>query len=1113
MNTNLNVIETDPIIPNPPPVKLPAETHLITEVLPKPDAQSSNYLTISSSKNSQRVFNFVSRETRTVRISGMTINWDKTNDLLMSYNANEDIEFLEIYADTLNIGAALSFPQTHIKIYARNLAFVGKDSSLNTTPKFITIKPDLTVAGQPGIKGGCVELYINSFIADKENAVPFVMTGTAGQPGGDGKVDLVADIDMSGTSVSGFRAFESCSRFSQLGGPNVVYYHLYFDDPICPSGYEYEKKGDKRWPKDGANAQPAGKPGVGGTGGDLTSTLIDIEKNATIIGGKSGPTGAYTQGQRGGTPCPAYWQNYEKHNKNCGKPTEYTCDEDVHYSQAGAGANAPNADKPIGDTGAFKFIAGKEYLWLHPLSLETAIQYFSDMYLNGYYQETADGLNIYKTALDQYQNPPQEFAYKFQQAKSEIQIMLNRLYSNTDYFGNPAGWVPMLSFESNLLIYRNEVKDSIQTLYLAYRINSQAKKEEAAKYLLQNSVNQLKSDVQKAIQAYSEALNQIPQLNQDFSNVSTAITTYTEHLKEIEAKLLKEAEGNIQLQQTIKCTLRIFSGILQIIPVGQPELGTVGKGLDIISNIDTSKPLDTFGQLGTLFAKYAESNLGDNAKKTKDSIDSTDTKDQSKSGDSAKKIIDAAKNLEPGLKEITDAINNFSAPEDQVKAELERLEGQNVQYKEIKKNIEELNSQKTKLVKQLTSVLQLMNTSLNTLTSGLLQIDSMNSQLSVVFSALNHDAILYAKKMEQNAVTRLVKYQYYLVKSYQYRILKVCPGVDYQLKYVFDAFVKLLDPTTDGILTDAQFQTLMSVYQEPIKTMADSIITQYNSSGPQLTSNYIVPLSNEQIAELNEKNSLTINLMNMGFWDFSQQGLRILNFGAYEIDLDGDEDKIEANALTLSSDPAIINLMYLHSGFSTLQSNGMLFGFCPKKDDSVMRWGTVYNINKPVSQRITPIVPSPSAQSMLSVLIDPSMKNPDILTQYLPSAWADITITKKVLPEGAVVNLKKLNLSFDFDFFPVSDNEVTLFLKNDGNVSPEVSIDKQDLNERKDGRGSFVRLFGRGSTVTLTAPETIGVFRFSKWINQKGVVVSTSNSVQINLDSTTILETNYELLA
>ena len=60
------------------------------------------------------------------------------------------------------------------------------------------------------------------------------------------------------------------------------------------------------------------------------------------------------------------------------------------------------------------------------------------------------------------------------QLREEMEVLYHRANNDLDYFGNPPGWVPMLSFEANLAAFENEVERGIKVLYLTYWLNKVA---------------------------------------------------------------------------------------------------------------------------------------------------------------------------------------------------------------------------------------------------------------------------------------------------------------------------------------------------------------------------------------------------------------------------------------------------------------------------------------------------------------------------------------------------------------------------------------------------------------------------------------------------------------
>jgi hypothetical protein len=119
--------------------------------------------------------------------------------------------------------------------------------------------------------------------------------------------------------------------------------------------------------------------------------------------------------------------------------------------------------------------------WLHSFAVRSVLQFAKDAYLNGRIAETRQLLGEYQALLRAHQRvvapdeelTDEEFSEKvnLDQLLAEVENLVHRIDSNLDYFGNPAGWVPMLSFEANFLAFQNEVEHSVPILYLAYWLN------------------------------------------------------------------------------------------------------------------------------------------------------------------------------------------------------------------------------------------------------------------------------------------------------------------------------------------------------------------------------------------------------------------------------------------------------------------------------------------------------------------------------------------------------------------------------------------------------------------------------------------------------------------
>ncbi len=228
---------------NPMP-HLPSE-QTVFGIDPKtyPDAEYMDYVVRSDVKSeTAESFNNVSRNTRSVSISGKTLVFQKDfgkNTLYNDYNNNEDIKEFKVFAETVIIRNPLNLPQTNMTIYARELRFedVGTEKAcINTTPKSLSTRPAGTtgIAGSHGLPAGNVTLHLEKFSAvgtDKR----FILNGGNGQTGGLGK-DGAAGTSLSFITVHSYTTvvYEKYEResFPMVWDRPTIYYQIFL--PVTP---------------------------------------------------------------------------------------------------------------------------------------------------------------------------------------------------------------------------------------------------------------------------------------------------------------------------------------------------------------------------------------------------------------------------------------------------------------------------------------------------------------------------------------------------------------------------------------------------------------------------------------------------------------------------------------------------------------------------------------------------------------------------------------------------------------------------------------------------------------------------------------------------------------
>ena len=122
-------------------------------------------------------------------------------------------------------------------------------------------------------------------------------------------------------------------------------------------------------------------------------------------------------------------------------------------------------------------IRGMRLEIFHPYYISAVIRHATDAFINSYADLALQVCNEYKLLVDEYviasewESCGDEEGIELKNELVEIDNMLYRLEQGLDYFGNPAGWVPLLSFEVMLANYDAEIDRAIPTLYMYYWLN------------------------------------------------------------------------------------------------------------------------------------------------------------------------------------------------------------------------------------------------------------------------------------------------------------------------------------------------------------------------------------------------------------------------------------------------------------------------------------------------------------------------------------------------------------------------------------------------------------------------------------------------------------------
>ncbi len=960
---------------------------------------AEDYTLVAESELGDSVLNGRERKVYSYSVSGKDVVFDNSvQNKVWGLSGREDIHDLNIYAERLFVRSALSFPQTNVTIFAKELIFVDKNgvvSGINTTP--IPVDTITNGTGINGANAGNISLYVKTLRGNC--AKRFILNGGKGQ-----------------------------------------------------------------------SSNRNGTPGNGGNGGTIIST-IDVSQYCDYARGSSGLK---------------YAANHE---------------ETTQVGEIiGAGV--------IGSPGHYE-AENNPYLYLHPYYIAPVIRHANDAFINNKPDAALQVCNEYHALIEDYMNSTEwescdeENDISYQQDLSEIDDMLIRLNQGLDYFGNPQGWVPLLSFEVMLSNYNAEIDRSIPTLYMYYWLTKVDQTLQNKVKASQFAANNTEQEIDNNLSLINQWIAEIPVLEDQSNEIQDAIDNLTQKIQVLENELLAKARKNVKKRNRIKKAM----GVCKVVANCLPVLGPVGTAVGTAMNVVLSSGiLDQFtgvnysqavqGVSNQACSENFFSNLSNALKSAKDSIGANGLINGLKS--SFKGLKDITAPLISNITSVSSLLSHGSMPEGEVKSELERLKAQSVEFQRLDNEINTLNSAKAVLKAKIDKMMCDINGLNKELGEDLVSLDAFRRDAFCGNSKRDLNAMIYLEKMEQRAKNRLLKYHYYLRKAYEYRMLRPYVG-EFNLVGMFERF-EALGMALDDVIDANAYSSLSAIFRDVVSGMAEEIIDQYSNSYPEQSAPITIVLSKEQLNLINTSDGIKLNFHEMGIFSPDEENVRIVDLGIKHID-----SHVEGNV----GYSGYMDLNMTHSGVSQFRKDGQIYWFnhISKSTSSPHTWGFRHDA---VTQENTTITPSAASESLLYSILNGSNNN--IMLFSRPSAWADVNLTKKVHTQGgADIVIDSLVLTLQYDFTRRPNRMRNIDITTSGGMMPYIACNQADYNGRSDGEGNLYRSYINSSApVTFTATEKYENYYFINWTDRAGTVVSDTKELTVNRNRDQFYTANYE---
>lgn len=1123
---------------------LAPEYTLVSKSREKPPEESSQYILTTESEGPQhRLFNnLADRKVMDIVVSGKTIILDAKSDknqLMQRFKNRTDIESITIYAQTLLVRSRVEVPGADVHVYARELRFddgtepVGT-AAIVTTPLTNTILPGTGQSGLPGQNGGSISIAVQHFTPPPGNSPRFIVLGADGQQAGPGQ---------NGAPGSSLPCFKNIN----LGGTCVVHMHQF----AGPTSFGP----DNTWPGNGLDATKPGAPGNGGMSGSFSTNVVGWAPFVQSGEGHSGAMAKHVDGGPAGQPTHALNIEMREHNNHglaagpcpdarfqipCTFPPPFPQQqmfavESTHDSISGQGFDPP-PPPTIAHVAAQISLGGTPDDWLQPPLIRAVLNHAEDAYLEGALDYTTSVLADFGALLDtkiaqwdadeQVRNARNQGALahaavsaipalqkqidrednqhnSLMQLQLEIAAISTRISNNLDYFGHPAGWVPQLSLAYTLQSYSNEVKNDIPLLYLAYYVQYSSADRERHLNSLVEAQSQLQSDVASLTEKVNNTEAVMIELQQNADLVNADINLQQVNINNRLITLTQQAQDNVDARNSVpfwKTSLKVLSVAATVCPVGQPMVGAVGIGLGVLSNAGQQGIVETGQQLGNIAEDFSKD-------KIKQSVDNYHQQIATLDPGNAKNAVQYVKGLAPMAKAaakeyqaINASLQTHKASSEEVDKELAQLEGSDSEFTQFSDSVRELNTRKKLFDEQLGVALNETSQSLSSIQSDWQALDVTSRTIDDFAAALDHEAVQQVQVFGRRTRDRLLLYQYYLAKAYEYRLLNAYPG-DFHLDRLLDALVKMASPTQEHDqsfkrLSPQDFDILSQIYTESIQEVITAANSKFQEHGKPQQAVFPVNLSADQLKILNEKGQYTLDL-----GDAIGHLLREDNRRLVDIDVVAKLDTPEGAAGTP------IKLTFEHSGASVLhsESKSYLFVHSATDNDAPYIWGGTLESNNQWDKDVI----SPEYIETLKQL----------QRQGRSGNQSDIDINGLfALPglEGPVLIRRQLGIgeritSLRLDIKYVHDNAAKIEYPVDvralDGLQPIINVDAYDNAGRTLGQGSFTRYYPENANVVLSAPPTYGGRAFSAWIVDG--VVSGSPNVTLKMDTTHLAQVRY----
>lgn len=646
--------------------------------------------------------------------------------------------------------------------------------------------------------------------------------------------------------------------------------------------------------------------------------------------------------------------------------------------------------------------------WVTPRLFQVQLDRLEDLHMLGKIDaanDMADDLTRWAAESDDEKT---EDRFDLDTQLVRLAALRSKLDLKLDFFGNPPGWVPNLSFEVNFEALEEQSEHEVRILLLAKWLESYVKDKDDQKEALDQLIDSEQEMVSLEMNMIENVKGFIPEIKDKIEGIKSDIDEFMEQLADHKNRIKKKYDADQKMKRAVDAVFNVFDSLIFVLPLKVLAPAIIAREAVAFS---MHKPLPVADDSGSdAFQSMLNDSELQEAKKELEALQfirsdngSTDSY-HSQIADLAERI---SVEVETAIKtQISDSIN-VSADFEGATEFQRRLED-NVDYQFVFDRLVSLFTQKQIYGDELSYAKLKLEEAQAGMMESIWNLDRLQQQSVDMVSTeyLSDNLRIVASRAKQ----RLVYYQYVLAKSFEYRMLKPA-RVNYHSDELVEKFYEALSDSAksdDGSHRPMGYEhvdvtSLVSLFSETLRDMTSQILRTLNEERYSVAKSrvYSIEFSESQLKAINQHGRLTINLANHGILSAKDRNARVLDIS---VDAKKSDFKLEGKPKRGHLPVSEFSVGVVPDSYILWKDDRIGFYHRNPRHTSVLPWNFVWQYPDGIVANMP--ADNASSASLLKVL---GIKQ-DSLLNFRPSAHGLFTLYLENIPTGKHETIYPLNV-------------------------------------------------------------------------------------------------------